>query len=240
MNATPGTTIGEIVSGDFRAAAVFQKYGIDFCCGGNRTVEDACRAKQIDATAVIADVIRECAVADDGAPQYAAWVPSALVTYIISKHHAYVRKALPALTAYTQKLSQVHGQNHPELREVELLVADVSAEMTSHMMKEERILFPFIVELQAASERGGPAPFIPFGTVANPIHMMEEEHESAGGAMERIRQLTSGYTVPADGCTTYQVALQELEQFEQDLHAHVHLENNILFPKALKLEAELR
>lgn len=240
MHATPGTTIGEIVSGDFRAAAVFQKYGIDFCCGGNRTVEDACRAKQIDAAAVISEVARECATADDSAPQFATWEPSTLVTYIISKHHAYVRKALPAIAAYTQKLASVHGANHPELREVERLFADVATEMTAHMMKEERILFPFILELQAASERGGPAPFIPFGTVANPIHMMEQEHESAGGAMERIRQITGNYTVPDDGCMTYQVGLQELEAFEHDLHAHVHLENNILFPKALKLEAELR
>ena len=240
MNATPGTTIGEIVSGDFRAAAVFQKYGIDFCCGGNRTVEDACRAKQIDARAVLGDVVRECAVADDQAPQFATWEPSALVAYIISKHHAYVRKALPAITAYTQKLSGVHGANHPELRDVEQIFAGVAAEMTSHMMKEERILFPFIVELQDAAESGGPAPAIPFGTVANPIHMMEEEHESAGSAMARIRELTAGFTVPADGCTTYRVGLQELETFERDLHAHVHLENNILFPKALKLEAELR
>jgi regulator of cell morphogenesis and NO signaling len=240
MNATPGTTIGEIVSGDFRAAAVFQKYGIDFCCGGNRTVEDACRAKQIDATAVLTEVVRECAVADDAAPQYATWEPSALIAYIISTHHAYVRKALPAITAYTQKLSNVHGPNHPELREVERLFAGVATEMTSHMMKEERILFPFIVELQEAAERGGPAPFIPFGTVANPIHMMEKEHESAGGAMARIRELTANYAVPEDGCTTYRVGLQELESFEQDLHAHVHLENNILFPKALKLETELR
>ena len=240
MNATPGTTIGEIVSGDYRAAAVFQKYGIDFCCGGGRTVEDACRAKQIDAAAVLGDVARECAVTDTQAPQYGTWEPSALVAYIVSKHHAYVRRALPAITAYTQKLAQVHGANHPELLQVDRLFAGVTAEMTSHMMKEERILFPFIVELQEAAERGGPAPVIPFGTVANPIHMMEEEHESAGAAMARIRELTGGYTVPGDGCTTYRVGLQELEQFEQDLHAHVHLENNILFPKALKLEAELR
>lgn len=240
MNATPGTTIGEIVSGDYRAAAVFQKYGIDFCCGGQRTVEDACRAKQIDATEVLGDVARECAATDADAPQYATWEPSALVAYIISKHHAYVRKALPAIAAHTQKLASVHGPNHPELLQVDRLFAGVATEMTSHMMKEERILFPFIVELQEATERGGPAPFIPFGTVANPIHMMEEEHESAGGTMARIRELTSNYTVPADGCTTYRVGLQELEAFEQDLHAHVHLENNILFPKALKLEADFR
>lgn len=240
MNATPGTTLGEIVSGDYRAAAVFQKYGIDFCCGGARTVEDACRAKQIDAIEVLDDVARECATADAAAPQYTTWEPSALVAYIISKHHAYVRKSLQAITAYTQKLVKVHGPHHPELLQVDRLFAGVAAEMTSHIMKEERILFPFIVELQEAAARGGPAPFIPFGTVANPIHMMEEEHESAGSAMARIRELTSNYTVPDDGCTTYRAGLQELEAFEQDLHAHVHLENNILFPKALKLEADLR
>lgn len=236
MNPTPQTPIGEIVSGDYRAAAVFQRYGIDFCCGGARTVEDACRARSLDPGAVLGDVARECATDDLSAPQFPTWEPSALVAYIISKHHAYVRRALPVITAYTEKLVKVHGQNHPELVQVDRVFAGVSAEMTSHMMKEERILFPFIVELQEAAERGGPAPLSPFGTVANPIHMMEAEHESAGGAMARIRELTSGYTAPEDGCVTYRAGLQELEAFEQDLHAHVHLENNILFPKALKLE----
>jgi len=240
MNATSGTTLGEIVSGDYRAAAVFEKYGIDFCCGGQRTLEAACQAKQIDADAVLVDIERECAGARDGAPEYATWEPSALVAYIVSKHHAYVRKALPTITAYTHKLVAVHSANHPELLQVDRLFSGVAAEMTSHMMKEERILFPFIVELQEAAERGGPAPVIPFGTVANPIRMMEDEHESAGAAMAYIRELTANYTVPDDGCTTYRVGLQELEAFEQDLHAHVHLENNILFPKALALEADLR
>lgn len=240
MNATPGTTLGEIVSGDYRAAAVFEKYGIDFCCGGQRTVEDACRAKHIDTDEVLGDVARECAVADAAAPRFATWDPSALVAYIIAKHHAYVRQAIPAITAHTQKLASVHGANHPELLQVDRIFAGVAAEMTSHMMKEERILFPFIVELQDATQRGGPAPAIPFGTVANPIQMMVSEHESAGAAMARIRELTANFTVPDDGCTTYRVGLQELEAFQQDLHAHVHLENNILFPKALRLEADLR
>ena len=157
MNATPGTTLGDIVSGDYRAAAVFQKHGIDFCCGGTRTIEEACRAKQIEAAEVLVEIERECAVADDAAPQYATWEPSALVAYIISKHHAYVTKALPAITAYTHKLAAVHGANHPELLQVDRLFAGVAAEMTSHMMKEERILFPFIVELEdaAAARRTG-------------------------------------------------------------------------------------
>ena len=240
MNASPGTTLGDIVSGDYRAAAVLQKHGIDFCCGGKRTIEAACRAKQIDASEVLVEIERECAAADDAAPQYSTWEPSALVAHIISKHHAYVTKALPAITAYTRKLAAVHGVNHPELLQVDRLFAGVADEMTSHMMKEEQILFPFIIELQQAAERGSPAPAMPFGTVANPIHMMEDEHESAGAAMAQIRELTANYSVPDDGCTTYRVGLQELEAFERDLHAHVHLENNILFPKALSLEAGLR
>ncbi len=240
MNATPGTTLGEIVSADYRAAAVFEKYGIDFCCGGQRTLEAACQAKQIDADAVLVDVARQCAVSGDRTPQYATWTPSALIDHIVSAHHAYVRRALPIIAGHTRKLASVHGANHPELLEVDRLFAGVAAEMTAHMMKEERILFPFIIELQQADERGGPAPVIPFGTVANPIRMMEDEHESAGAAMAYIRDLTANYALPDDGCTTYRVGLEELEAFEQDLHAHVHLENNILFPKALALEADLR
>ncbi len=240
MNASPGTTLGDIVSGDHRAAAVFQKHGIDFCCGGTRTIEEACRAKQIDTHAVLDDIARECAVTAAAAPQYATWAPSALVAYIVSKHHAYVRQALPAITAYTHKLAAVHGINHPELLQVDRLFAGVADEMASHMMKEERILFPFIVELELAAERGGPAPATPFGTVANPIHMMEDEHESAGTAMAYIRELTADYALPDDGCARIAWDSAKLEAFEQDLHAHVHLENNILFPKALSLEAGLR
>lgn len=240
MHATPGTTLGAIVSGDYRAAAVFQKYGIDYCCGGARTIEAACGERQLDVTAVLDEVARECAGRNDVAPRPAEWTPTALVDHIVSTHHVYVRQALPAIAAGTRKIAQVHGANHPELFAVERLFANVAAEMSSHMMKEEQILFPFIVRLDEAAQRGGPAPAIPFGTVANPIHMMEAEHESAGSAMAQIRELTADYTVPQDGCTSYRVTLEQLHAFEQDLHAHVHLENNILFPKALALETELR
>lgn len=234
MNATK--TISDIVSGDFRAAAVFERHGIDFCCGGNRTVEQACAEKNLNAEQVLSEVSSVCASPDANALQFAAWDPSALVSYIVSKHHAYVRAALPPISAYTQKLAKVHGENHPELLEVAQLFDEVAAEMTSHMFKEEQILFPYISSLESAVAAGGPKPPCPFGTVSNPIRMMEHEHDSAGNAMARIRELTNGYQLPADGCTTYQVGLQELQAFEQDLHTHVHLENNILFPKALELE----
>ena len=239
MNAID-TTIRDLVARDYRAAAVFERYGIDFCCGGHRTVQDVCTEKGVDPARVTAEVAEACADARTAPPDFASWNASALVAHIVGLHHAYVRRALPSIGAYTAKIAEVHGANHPELREVQQIFAGVTVEMTSHMAKEEQILFPFIDALQDAADSGGPAPRPPFGTVGNPIRMMEDEHESAGGAMARIRALTNGYAPPPDACTTYRVALQELDAFEKDLHAHVHLENNILFPKALQLEAGVR
>lgn len=236
MTATTDTTIREIVSGDFRAAAVFHRFGIDFCCGGGRTVKDACSERQLDTTEVLEAIGQATASPDAGTPRFAEWEPSTLVSYIVSNHHAYVREALPTIGSYTQKLAKVHGERHPELLEIAQLFEGVADEMTSHMMKEERILFPYIDALAAAAKRGSGIPAAPFGSIANPIRMMEHEHESAGAAMARIRELSGGYVPPADGCTTYQVCFKELDAFERDLHAHVHLENNILFPKALALE----
>jgi regulator of cell morphogenesis and NO signaling len=232
MSGTPETTIGEIVADDFRAAAVFQRFGIDFCCGGKRSVADACRERGVPAGDVLREVTRACAQPDPGRPRFADWDAEALIAHIVGKHHAYVRGALPPISAFLTKLVSVHGERHPELTEIAQLFAAVTAEMRSHMMKEEQILFPFILELASATGcRGDMAP-APFGSIENPIRMMEAEHESAGGAMARIRELTGGFAPPADGCTTYSVCLRELEAFEQDLHTHVHLENNVLFPKA--------
>jgi regulator of cell morphogenesis and NO signaling len=239
MNATPHTPVGDVVAADYRAAAVFSTYGIDFCCGGGQTIEETCQARGLNVEQVIGEIRSVCEHEDPAAPKFAEWDAPALIDHIVSKHHTYVRRALPAIAAYTAKLSTVHGPNHPELLEVERIFGDVVAEMTSHMMKEEQILFPYVNQLATAAARHETLPASPFGTVGNPIRMMEDEHESAGNATARIRELTGGYAPPPDACTTYRVCLQELEAFEQDLHAHVHLENNILFPKALRLEAEL-
>jgi regulator of cell morphogenesis and NO signaling len=228
-------TLGEIVTTDFRAAAILERYGLDFCCRGNRTLEQSCR----DA-GVRADDVLEQLEAIESSPSHETafneWPLSGLVDYIVSTHHAYVKDALPVLLAHATKIATVHGRRHPELIRVAQLVEQVAAEMTSHMMKEEQILFPYIVRLAEAVTAGAPAPVAPFGTVNNPIHMMEMEHESAGNAMFEIRELTDGYRVPSDGCATYAVCLRELDAFERDLHAHVHLENNILFPKASAME----
>ena len=237
MTATLETPVRDIVTADFRTAAVFHTHHIDFCCGGAQPLGDACRAVGADTNQVIAELNRVAADPASTVPNFAVWTPNELIDYIVTKHHAYVREALPTIAAHAEKIARVHGERHPELAEVARLFDAVVEDMTSHMWKEEQILFPFIAALATAAEHKRPAPVAPFGSVENPIRMMEMEHETAGGAMDRIRELTNGYTQPADGCTTYAITLQELESFERDLHAHVHLENNVLFPRALALQA---
>jgi regulator of cell morphogenesis and NO signaling len=232
MSATRDTTVGDIVAEDFRAAAVFHRFGIDYCCGGKRSVAEACRQRGVDVNDVLANVIAACAEPNRNQPQFGDWDPQALISHIVGNHHAYVRRSLPPINAFLAKLVSVHGGRHPELSQIAALFADVTAEMRSHMMKEEEILFPYILELASAPGWRTAPPVAPFGPIENPIRMMEAEHEWAGGSMARIRELTNGYTPPADGCTTYRVCLQELEAFERDLLTHVHLENNVLFPKA--------
>jgi regulator of cell morphogenesis and NO signaling len=171
--------------------------------------------------------------------RFDTWSPEQLIGHIVANHHAYVRRAMPSLIAFTQKLVVVHGSRHPELAEIARITEDIATEMMSHMAKEERVLFPYIAALSEALRNGVPAPPAPFGPVENPIRMMEEDHDAAGAAMARIRELTSGYAVPEDGCTTYRVCFEELNAFERDLHEHVHLENNILFPAARKLASPI-
>jgi regulator of cell morphogenesis and NO signaling len=233
-------TIGQIVAADYRAAGVFERHGIDFCCRGARTLERACEDAGIESAQVVRDLSGITSPVADDAPRFDAWELPNLVEHIVSKHHAYVRATLPLLIEHSRKIAAVHGRAHRELPQVAQLVRQVAAEMDTHMLTEEEILFPYIVQLALAiTDRAAPT-HAGFGTVANPIHRMETEHESAGTAMAEIRELTNGFSVPDDACRTYSVCLQELEAFERDLHAHVHLENNILFPKAVALEASIR
>jgi regulator of cell morphogenesis and NO signaling len=235
MNATPGSTIRDIVAADFRAAAVLYGYGIDFCCGGAKTVAEACRDRKVCADEVLREITRACRLPDDTAPRFADWDTETLISYIVSTHHDYVRRAMPVIGGYARKIASVHGDRHPELVEVARIFADVAAEMTAHMAREEQVLFPYIAELAGAARTGERVDIPPFGTVDNPIRVMEADHEATGGAMALISQLTSEYTPPADACTTYRICLQELKAFERDLHRHVHLENNLLFPRARSL-----
>lgn len=237
MHATLDMTIREVVATDYRTAAVFQRHGIDFCCHGCRTVEQGCRDAGLDRQTLLSELNRAMASEDTPAPRFNDWGARTLASYIISRHHDFVRRAIPPLLRHTKKIAGVHGERHPELTHIASLFERVAEEMTDHMMKEERILFPFIVRLEDAVSAGAAAPGAPFGTVGNPIRMMESEHQFVGDAMAEIRHLTDGYTLPEGACTTYRVCFQELDAFERDLHEHVHLENNLLFPKAAAMEA---
>jgi regulator of cell morphogenesis and NO signaling len=233
MTTTPEQTIREIVAGDVRTAAVLQRHGIDFCCLGCRTLDEGCREAGADPR----DVMRELdavllAATEAGTPDFANWDAPRLVEYIVDRHHAYVRDAIPVLLTHTRKISEVYGGRHAELPHIARLFERVAAEMQDHMVREEQILFPFIVSMAAAASP--PAP--PSATARNAIRTMEAEHEFVGDAMAEIRYLTGGYRVPVDACTTYRVCLEELAAFEADLHAHVRLENDVLFPRAKALE----
>ena len=227
-------TVGELVADDFRTAAVFEQFGIDFCCSGRRTLAEACRAAAADPVSVVR-ALSALAPAID-ADEAARWPIPRLIDVIVATHHAYVRAAMPAITRHLAKLVEVHGSRHPELARVAAYFQQVVADLSQHMVKEEQVLFPYVRELADAGETCGRTQS-PFGTVANPIRMMEREHQEVGDALRLIRELTRGYAAPDDGCTTYAVTMAELLEFERDLHRHVHLENNVLFPAALRIEA---
>lgn len=229
--------VGDIVATDFRTAGVFEEFGIDFCCGGRLSLADACREATVDP----ADVVRALEALPASAEQgedAAQWPVDWLIDHIVAVHHGYVREALPRIAGYLSKLQDVHGARHPELSCVVACFDEMGAELMQHMMKEEHVLFPYVVELAARGEACGRAPS-PFGTVENPIRMMEREHRDAANALRTIRDLTADYSPPADGCSTYQVCMSELRAFDQDLHRHIHLENNVLFPRAVRLESAL-
>jgi regulator of cell morphogenesis and NO signaling len=230
-------TVGEVVAADFRAAAVFEQFGIDFCCAGRRTLDDACRAAAANPDVVVhaLEALPPAIETDDDA---ARWPIPRLIDLIVSTHHAYVRSAMPTITRHLGKLIEVHGSRHPELSRVAAYFDQVVADLGQHMVKEEQILFPYLRELAESSDGCGRTQS-PFGTVANPIQMMEREHQEVGDALRIIRELTRGYAAPDDGCTTYAITMAELLQFERDLHRHVHLENNVLFTAAMRIEQRL-
>ncbi|HMF99317.1 MAG TPA: iron-sulfur cluster repair di-iron protein [Vicinamibacterales bacterium] len=228
------TTIGDIVALDFRAAAVFEQFGIDFCCGGRRSVAEACRSAAVNPQDVEAAIE---ALPPDAASEFdvRVWPLDRLIDHIVTMHHGYVRSSMPTIQQYLARLVEVHGQRHPELMNVAAAFDAIAAEMSHHMLKEEHVLFPYVRELEAQAGTCGRR-LSPFGTVENPIRMMEREHRDAADALQAIRDLTHGYAAPDDGCTTYRVCMAELTRFERDLHQHVHLENNVLFPRAIALE----
>lgn len=220
-------TIGDIVAQDFRTASVFKEVGIDFCCGGKKTLEDACSEKGIDIASVMAKLENIEYSGGVVNHNFNEWQPGFLCDYIVNVHHTFVRKTLPELVFYTQKIAKVHGGTHPELIEVADLFGQVNYELLQHIKKEEDILFPAIKEL--FTNGSGKLN----SDIRNEISVLLGEHEFAGGVMDKINKLTDGYRLPEDACNSYRVTFGMLGKFEDDLHTHVHLENNILFPETL-------
>jgi regulator of cell morphogenesis and NO signaling len=237
MSATTiSKTIGDIAAESPAAAAIFEKLGLDYCCGGARTLDQACRAAGVSAAEVEESIER--AAAGSAAPER-NWTTEPLadlIAHIRDTHHVYTRAAIERLNPLFAKVRGVHGKNHTELLQMQTVFDSLAEELGMHLMKEEMMLFPFIVRLEeAAVEKSSPPPS-PFGSVRNPVSMMEHEHDSAGDALRHLRSLSAGYTMPADGCASYRSLYQALEGLEADLHQHIHLENNILFPRAIQLE----
>tara|TARA_R110000850_G_scaffold30630_2_gene84192 strand:+ start:41059 stop:41778 length:720 start_codon:yes stop_codon:yes gene_type:complete len=234
METLKQKTVADMVTENIKTAHIFKKHGIDFCCGGGISIERACEKKGIDYQILEEELLQ--VGNSDRAYNYKSWAPDFLTDHIINVHHVYVEENLPLLLQYSDKVMKVHGHNNEELVEINNLVRTVAGELASHMKKEELILFPFIKKMVAAQKEGITLPRPPFGTVDSPIAMMEEEHDAAGELFREIAELTSGYTPPEHACNTYRAFYAKLEEFENDLHLHVHLENNILFPKAKQME----
>lgn len=232
-------TIGEMVANDFRKAEVFRKYGIDYCCGGKITLKQSCQKKGIDYEAISADLQEIDDQTEQRSEDYKSWDLDFLADYIINKHHKYVANSHPMMLELSAKVARVHGDRHPELLKINQYYQEIAQELTSHMYKEENILFPFIKEIAKAKREHTVLNRPAFGTIQNPIDMMESEHLSAGGQLESIKELSSNFTPPEDACNSYRVFFSKLNEYEQDLHHHIHLENNILFPQAIAIEKEL-
>lgn len=231
-------TLADIVTENIRAAIVFEEYGLDFCCKGKRPLAEACSDKNVDVQKVV-DELAKLSSNGNGTQNVNDWHLDFLVDYIMNNHHQYVRRMIPIISLHADKVASVHGKNHPETIKIADLFLAVREELEIHMMKEERILFPQIKQMMLTQNENGQFFPPPFGTIQNPIRMMEYEHISAGDALYQIRELSDNYVHPDDACNTFKALYSELKEFEEDLHKHIHLENNILFPKSIALEAEL-
>ena len=236
METLEKTTIGEFVAQDFRTAAVFSKHGIDFCCKGQRTIAEVCDKKNINPAELLEELDTVLSTKTDAGIDFKSWPLDLLADYIEKTHHRYVEEKTQVLLQFLDKLSSVHGSNHPELFKINELFQGCATELAKHMKKEELILFPFIKKMVQATIEKETIQKAPFGSVENPIAMMMEEHDAEGERFRKIASLTNNYTPPEDACNTYKVTFAMLNEFEQDLHKHIHLESNILFPKAIALE----
>jgi regulator of cell morphogenesis and NO signaling len=233
---TPECTVGRIAAADPRTIPVFERLGLDYCCGGRAALADAARTIGLDPEAVLRDLRAACA--DDAGPDDRDWTKATLAEladHIEGAHHAFVRDALSRLNAIVPKVVRAHGERHPELKDLQDVIRTFSEEMHDHMIREERVVFPWIKRLERSSQIHKGPPW----SVKRPISCMVHDHDDAGRALESMRRLTHGYTPPPDACPTYRSMLTTLAQLESDTHLHIHKENNILFPGGIAAEERL-
>jgi regulator of cell morphogenesis and NO signaling len=237
MPTTLEKTVREIALENPSSIRVFESLGIDYCCGGKKPLSDACSRANVDLSRVM-ELLAQ-AENEPLAPEAAAWKNKPLgelIAHIVGTHHEYVRRETPRIGVLLAKVLTRHGADRPEIRQIEQLFLAISQELSTHMLKEEQVLFPHVERMERALRSGGPAPAAFFGTVKGPIANMVAEHDDAGALLARIRELSNGYQAPVGACPTYLGLYLALEEFERDLHQHVHLENNILFPRAVEME----
>jgi regulator of cell morphogenesis and NO signaling len=237
MNFTGDTKVKDIALSHPAARRVLESAGLDYCCRGAKSLRDACLHSETSPD----EILRRLHEAPcESVTEYETWLDAPLgdlTRHIVERHHAYVRESIPRTQALLDKVSDKHGPNHPELQTIRRAFAAVAAEMIAHMQKEERILFPYIEALQASVVSGRPVEHPFFGTVKNPIQAMMKDHDASSEHLKHIRVLTGNYTAPPSACTSFKALYQALLEFESDLHHHIHLENNLLFPRAVELEA---
>jgi regulator of cell morphogenesis and NO signaling len=238
MENIDNKTVAEIVTENIKTADVFKKNGIDFCCGGHVLVKEVCDKKGVDYEKLKADILK-IGLEKQGNHDFNAWDIDFLTDYIINTHHKYVLEANMIISQYAEKVAKVHGHHYTETIEINKLFNELANELLSHMQKEENILFPHIKTIAKAKKEGTPLSPPPFGNIQNPINMMEAEHTDAGEIIFKIKELTNDFNPPEGACNTFRALYAKLEEYQNDLFQHIHLENNILFPKAIAMEAEL-
>ena len=236
MEINSNSIIGKIEAENYKAASIFKSHNIDFCCNGNRSIAVACKEKGIDENVILHQLSEVLNKKERADIDFTSWPIDLLADYIEKTHHRYVTEKIPEITPYLARIAEVHGEQHPELYEIEELFNQSAQELMAHMSKEENILFPVIRDMVAKKAKGERLNRPPFGSIENPINVMHQEHDNEGVRFRKISELSNNYETPSDGCNTYRVTLNLLKEFEDDLHRHIHLENNILFPAAIEFE----
>lgn len=227
--------VGAIVAQSFSSAAVFAKYGIDFCCHGDTPLNEACKAAGVSLDEVV-NALESAPTTQSSRSEFASWPLDLIMDYVLKIHHRGIREKGPQTMELLNKVVEVHGQNHPELYEVKSLFLESLQELEMHLQKEENVLFPYLYDLCEAAYNERPIEQMHCGSIENPIRVMRMEHEGEGNRYHYMAKITNNYTAPADACNSYKLAYQQVKEFMEALFEHIHLENNIIFPQAIELE----